>query len=1152
LPWFTPHSVLMKNNFSVPAAIRIACLQFFLICISLLHPVKAQNLLFAKGFSNSQPLGGALENRGICVDGAGNRYVAGYFQNIADLDPGAGTQNLSSAGGNDIFLAKYDASGNYVWANRIGSTANDQAYALAIDASGNSYITGYFNGTVDFDPGAGTQNLSSAGSSDIFLAKYDASGNYVWAKNMGGTSTDIAYALAIDASGNSYITGDFASTADFDPGAGTQNLTSAGGTDIFLAKYDASGNYVWAKGMGGITADIGYGLAIDASGNSIITGSFINTADFDPGAGTQNLSSAAGSSDIFLAKYDASGNYVWAKGIVGTGADIGNGLAIDASGNSIITGSFSSTADFDPGAGTKTLTSAGLTDIFMAKYDASGNYVWAQRMGAGSNDVGYGLAIDASGNSIITGSFNSTADFDPGAGTQNLSSTGGTDIFLAKYDASGNYMWASQAGGTTTDAGYALAIDASGNSYGTGYFQNTADFDPGAGTASLTAGVGVANGYIWQLNSTGNYVSALALGGYSGSPLNDQGTCIRVDASGNSYITGSFLGTVDFDPGAGTQNLSAAGSSDIFLAKYDASGNYVWAKSMGGVNAESGLAMAIDASGNCYITGYFSGMADFDPGAGTQNLSSAGGTDIFLAKYDASGNYVWAKSMGSSSGNDRGTALAIDASGNSYITGYFLGTADFDPGAGTQSLSSAGGNDIFLAKYDASGNYIWAQGMGGTSNDVGYALAIDALGNSYITGNFYVTADFDPGAGTQDLTSAGSADIFLAKYDASGNYVWAKGMGATSIDVGYALAIDASGNSYITGNFTGTVDFDPGAGTQNLSSVSGSFDIFLAKYDASGNYVWAQGMGGTTNDIGYALAIDASGNSYVTGYFTSTADFDPGAGTQNLTSAGNNDIFLAKYDATGNYVWAQRMGGIGTDIGSALAVDASGNSYVTGYFTSTADFDPGAGTQNLTSINGNDIFIAQYGPGSSLPIRLESFAGQLVDNGAAVLLQWTTAAQEDHAYFEVERSSGGNDLAPLGRVPGCGTCDGRQRYSFTDHQPLSGKAYYRLKMVDKDGRAEYSKWISMYKNESSRSLLLYPAPTTGNAEAFYDVAGTARKIRISIFDAQGKVVQQRQQVLANGSNQLRFDLSAQAPGLYYVQLADQNGKILATGTAIRQ
>ncbi|MBW8050176.1 MAG: T9SS type A sorting domain-containing protein [Cytophagales bacterium] len=176
----------------------------------------------------------------------------------------------------------------------------------------------------------------------------------------------------------------------------------------------------------------------------------------------------------------------------------------------------------------------------------------------------------------------------------------------------------------------------------------------------------------------------------------------------------------------------------------------------------------MDASGNAYITGDFYGTADFDPGAGVQNLTSVGVRDIFFAKYDANGNYLWAKSIGGTSA-DFGNSIATNASGNAYITGFFYGTADFDPGAGVQNLTPVGINDIFFAKYDANGNYLWAKSIGSTSNDAGYSIATDAFGNAYITGFFVATADFDPGAGVQNLTPVGGSDIFFAKYQDSGS-----------------------------------------------------------------------------------------------------------------------------------------------------------------------------------------------------------------------------------------------------------------------------------------------------------------------------------------------------------------------------------------------
>jgi hypothetical protein len=454
-----------------------------------------------------------------------------------------------------------------------------------------------------------------------------------------------------------------------------------------------------------------------------------------------------------------------------------------------------------------------------------------------------------------------------------------------------DYVWAKRMGSTDSDAGRDIAVDASGNVYTTGLFGGTVDFDPGAGTFNLTS-AGVSDIFVSKLDASGNFVWAKSMGGATSI---HEGYGIALDGSGNVYTTGLFGGTVDFDPGAGTYNLTSAGYYNIFVSKLDASGNFVWAKGMGSTSFAVGYDIVIDGSGNVYTTGYFRGTVDFDPGASTANLISAGGRDIFVSKLDASGNFVWAKRMGGATGHDEGYGIAIDGSGNVYTTGYFHGTVDFDPGVGTANLTTASSFfDIFVSKLDASGNFVWAKGMGSTVEDERSGIALDGSGNVYTTGTFYSTADFDPGAGTFNLTPAGLSDIFVSKLDASGNFVWAKRMGSTDSDEGYSIALDGSGNVYTTGYFEGTADFDPGVGTYNLSGLSYG-DIFVSKLDASGNFIWAKGMGSILYDLGHSIAIDGSGNVYTTGLFEFTVDFDMGAGTANLTSAGGNDIFITKY-----------------------------------------------------------------------------------------------------------------------------------------------------------------------------------------------------------------------------------------------------------------
>jgi hypothetical protein len=448
------------------------------------------------------------------------------------------------------------------------------------------------------------------------------------------------------------------------------------------------------------------------------------------------------------------------------------------------------------------------------------------------------------------------------------------------------YTWAKSIGGIGTDSGYSITVDTDGNVYTTGYFNDTADFDPGAGTSNLTS-AGSNDMFISKLDSSGDFVWAKSIGGAAG----DLGTFITLDTDGNIYTTGFFNGTIDFDPGAGTSNLTSAGN-DIFISKLDSSGDFVWAKSIGGTGTDQGQSLVFDTDGNIYITGYFNDTVDFDPGAGTSNLTSAGSNDIFISKLDSSGDFVWAKSIGGT-GTDQGQSMVLDTDSNIYVTGFFNSTVDFDPGAGTSNLTSAGSHDMFISKLDSSGDFVWAKSTGGTGADFSNSITLNTDGGVYTTGHFQNTVDFDPGVGTSNLTSAGSYDFFIRKLDSSGDFVWAKSTGGTGGDQSQSIVLDTDSNIYTAGHFNDTVDFDPGAGASNLTSA-GSNDVFIRKLDSSGDFVWAKSTGGTGSEFSRSMTLDTDGNIYTTGFFPGTADFDPGAGTSNLTSAGGDDIFISK------------------------------------------------------------------------------------------------------------------------------------------------------------------------------------------------------------------------------------------------------------------
>lgn len=624
---------------------------------------------------------------------------------------------------------------------------------------------------------------------------------------------------------------------------------------------------------------------------------------------------------------------------------------------------------------------------------------------------------------------------------------------------------------------------------------------------------------------------------------NDYGKSIALDASGNVYTIGYFSGTIDFDPGAGTTELTSAGLSDIFILKLNASGDFVWAKNIGGSGEDQGLSVTLDASGNLYATGSFSSTVDFDPDAGINNLISTGSTDIFILKLDASGNFTWAKKIGGPT-VDAGYSITVDASGNIYSTGSYSGTSapvgtpgpvDFDPGPGTFELVSTKGTpDIFILKLDAAGNFVWAKGFGNLGSDYGSSVKADATGNVYTTGTFSGSMVFNTSSGNLVLTSAGATDIFVIKYNSSGVFAWAKNMGSTGAEMGTSMALDAAGNVYTTGSFSGTADFDPDAATSNLISAGGT-DLFISKLDADGNFVSAKRIGGTGNDQGNAITLDVSKNIYATGYFNSTVDFDPGAATSDLTSAGSGDIFILKLDATGDFAIAKSMGGAGDDIGYSLAIGNSGNLFSTGTYNGTADFDPGAATFNLTSTGGADLFISKLGF-TITPVTLLSF--EVTKNEKDTYLSWKTSTELNADKFEIERSGDGVIFKKIGNVKASGNSNTIKTYHFLDKNAAANgigkRLFYRFAQLDLDGTIVYSPVRSIEFKQNTISIQVFPNPSV---DVITIQAGIEQAdLNYLITDARGRKVSGGKL----NNTVTKVNISHLATGIYFIKIGDRS------------
>ena len=456
---------------------------------------------------------------------------------------------------------------------------------------------------------------------------------------------------------------------------------------------------------------------------------------------------------------------------------------------------------------------------------------------------------------------------------------------------------------------------------------------------------------------------------------------IALDKNKNVYTTGNFFGTVDFDPGPGVYNLTSA-LQTVFILKLDSNGNFVWAKALSahlynGANFSWGL--ATDGNNNVVVVGQFQGKVDFNPSTATADTFYMIGGGQFVLKLNAAGNFGWAKQFVGVSylSTVRINGVATDTFNNVYTTGSFKDTVDFDPSTiGVYNLiaTNSGNEDGFVSKLDSNGNFVWAKQIkkvSGLGNFDYSSIAVAPSANIYISGGFGGKVDFNPSPLPADTFYLNVDTPYLGTYvfklNAAGNFGWAKQFVDTSIGgiFNNHIALDGAENVFTTGLFTGTMDFDPGAGVFNLKDTlsyistynNGNQEVFISKLDSNGNFGWAKQMNGNSTVGGESnangIAVDKVGAVYTTGEFHGTVDFDPNGSVFNMTSSHNNGAgaFISKLDNGGNFVWAKAFVNlIGNDVaGGAITVDKRMNVYTLGEFQGTVDFDPNVGVYNLYS-----------------------------------------------------------------------------------------------------------------------------------------------------------------------------------------------------------
>ena len=778
----------------------------------------------------------------------------------------------------------------------------------------------------------------------------------------------------------------------------------------------------WSKSLGVHSVARPGSAAADRDGNVFAIGVFEGSLDL--GGGPIHCSGLAG---VFLVKYDPVGNHVWSRAFGGETHAHGRSLAVDAAGNVFVSGYFDDTIDF----GTGPLTAVGPGDLFLAKFDNDGNCLWSKRFGDGNYQEDWRLCADKSGNVILVGDNCCSIDFGGGW----LTSSGSDDAFVAKLDADGNHLWSKRFGDAGQQEVAAIATNEADELFVTGSFRDGIDFGLGTLTSASTRDV-----FVVKFDADGNAVWNRQFGG----DHSQRTTSITTDDFDNVFFAGWFSGNLDFGGGV----CSSPNDFDGFLASLDADGNHRWSLCYGADVGVSSQHVASMASGDVFVSGHFSGSADFGGGAGlsaserssfvasfdvdgnhlfSRILSSArdltfstlaldgadnallfghlSGTvdlgsgplateltdDAAIVKLDASGAEVWSRDLAQLSGYGRTIALAVDAAGNLAVSGFFDGTIDL----GTGALTNLESTDTLIGKFDQDGQALWSRRIGDGYLYSYLAVTADGLGNVVAAGLFDSVVDF--GAGP--LPSAGGDDLYVAKFDADGNYLWAHRLGDESNQAGLGTAVDQLGNVFVTGFFSGAVDFGGGP-------LVGVGDVCVVKFDPDGNHLWSRGFGDATGgQYARAIVTDSAGNVVIAGYNDGSVDFGGGP------LSGDFDCFIAKFDPDGNHLWSRNYGEDARPYLEGLAIDGVGNVILVGSYFGSLDF--GAGP--LPSAGRRDVFVVSF-DADGVHRWSRRFGDGEEQLGAAVAVQ----PGSDHVLitgqFKGTLDLGGGPFANLGEV----------------------------------------------------------------------------------------------------------------------------------------
>ncbi len=935
-------------------------------------------------------------------------------------------------GGNQVGFAveNYDASKPLVidpvidFSTFLGGKASDEGFSIAVDGQGNAYVTGttYSN---NFNTVAPLQPSNRGGHYDAYVSKVNATGSaLVYSTYLGGTGDDSGHGITVDSSGSAYVAG-ITNSFDFTTTTGAFQRTKTGASeDAFITKIGADGaGLVFSTYLGGSDIDQAFAIAVDSVGDAYVAGSTASSnfrtttnALYKTNAAPPNATDLSLRFDAFYAKIKGDGTQlIYSTYLGGNGFDEGYGIAVDSSKNAYIVGLTGSSNFKIANPSAPQPTRGGLFDAFLTVFNATGSaLLYSTYLGGAADDAAYGIALDAARNPYITGQTFS-ANFPVTDNARQGSNNGNADVFVTRINNSSlNIDYSTYLGGAQGDFARGIAVDSNNNVYIAG---RTASTDYPTSSPLQSGNRGALDAFVTKLDISAIGSSQLVYSTYLGGANEDQAAGIAIDSTGAAYVMGDTRSN-DFNV---RNPLQAAnrGGSDAFVSKLNSAGSaLVYSTYLGGAGEDLSASIALDSTGNAYITGY-TNSSDYTTQSPIQSVSR-GGLEAFVTKVFSDASAVAFNTYFGGSGTDVGNAIAVDINGNCYITGATTSTNLPVRPATPLQATNRGGNDAFVAKIDTNGtNIIYSTYLGGTFGDLGRDIAVDLAGSAFITGSTF-SDNFPATTGVFQATNRGQGDVFVTRLNPAGTALsYSSFLGGAGTDDGAGIAIDDSGNAYVVGT-TASGDFNTRTPLQ--ATNRGGQDVFIAKVNPAGAaLVFSTYLGGKFDDLGSAIAVDSVGDVYVTGstgspLVTQPNDF-PVLNPAQAVQGGDLDAFVTKIRSDGSALLASTfLGGSMADVGNSIAVDPFGNIYVTGV-TNSPNY-PTTNPIQAQNRGGADAFVTKLPPSVSVFLYStylggggdDRGVGVAVDSAGTAYVTGATSSPDFPTQFPLVTYGGGSDV----------------------------------------------------------------------------------------------------------------------------------------------